>query len=55
MPCSHDGFVIGDVILFYLAESRFNMVGRAPVLNWVQYQAEITKLGWKIVKFKPQG
>ena len=47
VPCSHDGFVIGDVILFYLAEKRFNMVGRAPVLNWVQYQAEITKLGVK--------
>jgi len=30
VPCSHDGYVIGDVILFYLAENQFNMVGRAP-------------------------
>jgi syringate O-demethylase len=40
VPCSHDGYVIGDVILFYLAENTFNLVGRAPVLNWVTYHAE---------------
>jgi syringate O-demethylase len=40
VPCSHDGYVIGDVILFYLAENSFNLVGRAPVLNWVTYQAQ---------------
>ena len=35
MPCTPDGYVIGDVILFYLAENQFNLVGRAPALNWV--------------------
>jgi len=30
------------VILFYLAENQFNMVGRAPTLNWVLYNAEIS-------------
>ena len=40
VPCSHDGYVIGDVILFYLAENKFNMVGRIPVINWVRYHAE---------------
>jgi syringate O-demethylase len=40
VPCSYDGYVIGDVILFYLAENQFNLVGRAPVLNWVRYHAE---------------
>ncbi|MGO9991854.1 MAG: syringate O-demethylase [Steroidobacteraceae bacterium] len=40
VACSYDGYVIGDVILFYLAENQFNLVGRAPVLNWVQYHAE---------------
>ena len=25
-----DGYVIGDVILFYLEENKFNLVGRAP-------------------------
>ena len=32
-----DGYVIGDVILFYLAENQFNLVGRAPVINWVEF------------------
>jgi glycine cleavage system aminomethyltransferase T len=40
VPCSHDGYVIGDVILFYLGKDQFNLVGRAPVLNWVRYHAE---------------
>lgn len=40
VPCTPDGYVIGDVILFALGEERFNLVGRAPVLNWVTYHAE---------------
>jgi syringate O-demethylase len=40
VPCTPDGYVIGDVILFALAENRFNLVGRAPTLNWVTYHAE---------------
>lgn len=40
VPCTPDGFVIGDVILFHLAENRFNLVGRAPALNWIMYHAE---------------
>ena len=32
--------MIGDVILFYLAENSFNLVGRAPALNWVTFHAE---------------
>lgn len=39
VPCTPEGYVIGDVILFYLAENTFNLVGRAPTLNWVQYHA----------------
>ena len=31
--CTPDGYVIGDVILFYLAENKFNLVGRAPALE----------------------
>src|SRR5258708_31832628 len=30
----------GDVILFYLAENQFNLVGRAPALNWVLFNAQ---------------
>ncbi len=40
VPVTPDGYVIGDVILFHLAEEEFNLVGRAPVLNWVTYHAE---------------
>ena len=40
VPCTPDGYVIGDVILFHLAEEEFNLVGRAPALNWVTYHAE---------------
>jgi len=40
VPCTPAGHVIGDVILFGLDDERFNLVGRAPVLNWVTYHAE---------------
>ncbi len=30
VPCTAEGYVIGDVILFYLEENKFNLVGRAP-------------------------
>ncbi|WP_296681029.1 aminomethyl transferase family protein [Novosphingobium sp.] len=40
VPVSNDGYVIGDVILFYLAENTFNLVGRAPTLNWLMFHAE---------------
>jgi len=37
---NYDGYVIGDGILFYLAENELLFVGRAPVVNWLQFQAE---------------
>jgi len=40
VACNHDGFVIGDAILFYLGENSFNLVGRPPAANWVQYNLE---------------
>lgn len=40
VPCTPEGHVIGDVILFYIAENTFNLVGRAPTLNWVTFNAE---------------
>ena len=39
VPCNYDGYVIGDVILFYLAPNQFNLVGRIPVLNWIRFHA----------------
>jgi glycine cleavage system aminomethyltransferase T len=40
VPCSPDGYVIGDVILFSLGSDRYDLVGRAPALNWIVYHAE---------------
>jgi len=40
LACNHDGYVIGDAILFYLGENSFNLVGRPPAANWVQYNLE---------------
>ncbi|MBV9803117.1 MAG: aminomethyltransferase family protein [Solirubrobacterales bacterium] len=40
VPCTPEGYVIGDVILFHLSDHEFNLVGRAPVLNWVTYHAQ---------------
>jgi glycine cleavage system aminomethyltransferase T len=40
VPCNPEGYVIGDVILFGLAENLFNLVGRPSVHNWVQYNCE---------------
>ena len=40
VACNHNGYVIGDAILFYLDENKFNLVGRPPALNWVHYNLE---------------
>jgi syringate O-demethylase len=40
VPCTPEGYVIGDVILFHLDENSYNLVGRAPALNWITYHAE---------------
>ena len=48
VPVTPDGYIIGDVILFYLGENKFNLVGRAPVLNWVTFHAETGKYDVKV-------
>jgi vanillate/3-O-methylgallate O-demethylase len=40
VACNHNGYVIGDAILFYLDENSFNLVGRPPAHNWVQFNLE---------------
>lgn len=40
VACNHDGYVIGDGILFFLGEDRVSLVGRPSAHNWVQYHAE---------------
>ncbi len=39
-PCSYDGHVIGDGILFYLAENSLLYVGRNPAANWIEFHAK---------------
>jgi glycine cleavage system aminomethyltransferase T len=46
--CNYDGYVIGDVILFYLDDNSFNIVGRPSVHNWVQYNSEIGRYDVKL-------
>jgi vanillate/3-O-methylgallate O-demethylase len=38
-PCSYDGYVIGDGILFHLAPESLVFVGRAPAASWIEFQA----------------
>ena len=40
VPTTPAGNVIGDGILFHLAEDEFVFVGRAPAANWLEFQAE---------------
>ena len=40
VPCTPAGNVIGDGILFHLDEEEYVWVGRAPVANWLAYQAQ---------------
>jgi vanillate/3-O-methylgallate O-demethylase len=39
VPVAPSGGVIGDGILFHLAPEEFVFVGRAPVANWLSFQA----------------
>ena len=40
VACNPHGYVIGDAILFYLDENRFNLVGRPPVHNITERRAD---------------
>ena len=50
IPCSYDGYVIGDGILFHLAENKLVFVGRAPTANWIQFHGETGGFNVKITK-----
>ena len=49
-PCTYDGYVIGDGILFHLAPNRLVFVGRAPTASWIQFQAETGGYNVKLEK-----
>ncbi len=50
VPCSYDGHVIGDGILFRLAEDEYVFVGRAPSANWLMFHAETGGYNVEILK-----
>jgi vanillate/3-O-methylgallate O-demethylase len=50
VPCSYDGYVIGDGILFHLAQNKVVFVGRAPAANWIEYHAKTGGYKVKIAK-----
>lgn len=37
---NYDGYIIGDNILFHLAEDEYRAVGIPPSINWMHYHAE---------------
>jgi vanillate/3-O-methylgallate O-demethylase len=37
---NHDGYLIGDAILLYLAPERFDLVGHPMAIDWVQFNLE---------------
>jgi syringate O-demethylase len=50
IACNHDGYVIGDVILFGLEPDVFNLVGRPSIHNWVQYNCETGGYNAKVTR-----
>ncbi|MEO6215980.1 MAG: aminomethyl transferase family protein, partial [Sphingomonas sp.] len=50
VPTTPYGHVIGDGIIFWLAEEEFVYVGRAPAANWLMFQAETGGYDVEIVK-----
>ena len=54
VPCSYDGYVIGDGILFYLAENELVFVGRAPTVNWMQFHAETGGFKVDVIRDDPR-
>ena len=50
VPTTPYGHVIGDGIIFWLAEEEFVYVGRAPAANWLMFQAETGGYAVEIVK-----
>jgi len=50
VPCTPYGHVIGDGIVFYLAEEEFVYVGRAPAANWLMFHAATGGYDVEVIK-----
>lgn len=40
VACNHEGYIIGDSILYFLEKDKFDLVGDVTAQNWVQYNLE---------------
>ncbi len=49
-PCSYDGYIIGDGILFHLEQNKLVFVGRAPTASWIEFHAKTG--GYKVTTEK---
>ena len=49
-PCSYDGYIIGDGILFHLAPNQLVYVGRAPAASWIEFHAATSGFNVKTTK-----
>jgi len=50
IPCTPYGHVVGDGILFHMAENSMVYVGRAPSASWIEYHAQAGKYNVQILK-----
>jgi vanillate/3-O-methylgallate O-demethylase len=50
VPLSHDGYVIGDGILFYMAHEEFLFVGRTPTVNWIEFHARTGGYNLEVIR-----
>ncbi|WP_447726581.1 vanillate/3-O-methylgallate O-demethylase [Sphingomonas koreensis] len=50
VPTTPYGHVIGDGIIFWLAEEEFVYVGRAPAANWLMFHAQTGGYNVEIIK-----
>jgi vanillate/3-O-methylgallate O-demethylase len=50
VPVAPSGHVIGDVICFREAENDYNLVGRVPTVNWLDYNAGLGRYDVKLTR-----
>ena len=48
ITCAPNGYLIGDMILFGLADRLVNIVGRPTVASWLEYNAQVGKYNVRV-------
>jgi glycine cleavage system aminomethyltransferase T len=51
--CNSDGHIIGECVLFYLAENSFELVSGMHFQNWVEYQASLGEFDVTLERDQP--